>query len=295
MARTPEAELDVDLVLVTRLLRDQHADLADLPMTIAASGWDNVMARVGDDLAVRAPRRAIAAALIEHEQLVLPRIAPRLPVAVPVPVRSGHATAFYPWPWSVVPWFEGVSAASASPAQRDAWAEDLADVMIALHMPADTDAPANPVRGVPLAQRSEASRVWLARGTIERGDELRAVIDRGLRAAPHRGAPVWIHGDPHPLNLVVRDDRLAAVVDFGDVTAGDPASDLATAWMTFTPTGREDFIARYTHATGVDAATWRRAHAWAAHLAIMMLAHSDDAPELAVIGRHTADQVLGEG
>ena len=48
------------------------------------------------------------------------------------------------------------------------------------------------------------------------------------------GPPLWVHGDLHPANLLVTaDGTLRAVLDFGDVTAGDPAVDLATAWLTF--------------------------------------------------------------
>lgn len=294
MARIPEAEVDVDVALVERLLKAQHPDLAGLPMAIAANGWDNAMVRLGDDLAVRVPRRAVAAALIEHEQLALPRIADRLPITVPLPVRAGRPTAFFPWPWSVVPWIEGEPATLITPERRDAWGAELADVMIALHQPADSDAPHNPVRGTGPQQRAETFFERLRTHDIARADELRAVFERGVEAAPFAGRPVWVHGDPHPHNLIVREADLVAVVDFGDVTAGDPASDLATAWLTFTPAGRDAFTRRYTAATGTDAATWDRARAWAAHLACVLLAHNDDAPALAAIGRHTVEQVLGE-
>nr|WP_274637521.1 aminoglycoside phosphotransferase family protein [Microbacterium bovistercoris] len=292
MARMPEAEVEVDVALVRRLLRAQHPDLAGLPARIAENGWDNVMVRLGEELTVRVPRREAAARLVEHEQLVLPRLAGRLPVAVPVPVRVGRPTRFYPWSWSVVPWFEGEVAASLPASERDGWAELWAETLAALHRPADADAPPNPVRGVPLALRMYAISDRMS--AFARAGELRARFERDAAAPPYAGPPLWIHGDPHPLNVLCRGGALTALIDFGDVTAGDPATDLATAWMTFTPRGRALFIERYTALTGADAAMWRRARAWAAGMASAMLAASDDHAALAAIGRHTVEQVLGE-
>src|SRR5699024_1293752 len=158
MARMPAAEVTVDLPLVRRLLADQHPDLADLPMHVAAHGWDNMMVRLGADLVARLPRRAAAGDLVKHEQLVLPRIGAHLPVAVPVPVRPGVPTDFYPRAWPVARWLPGDPAAVREPAPRDGWAGQLADFFAALRQGADADAPANPVRGVPLAGRAAVMR-----------------------------------------------------------------------------------------------------------------------------------------
>lgn len=295
MARMPAAEVEVDLPLTRRLLTDQHPDLAALPMQLVANGWDNVMVRLGTDLVARLPRRHAAAALVEHEQLVLPRLADRLPVAVPVPLRTGRATTYYPWSWTVAAWLPGDTAAAQPPHQRDRWAGQLADFLVALHTPADADAPANPVRGVPLADRAEAIRARFDTSTFTGVAELRDLFDRAASAPAYSGPPLWLHGDPHPLNLLADGDRLTAVIDFGDTTSGDPATDLGTAWLTFTPTGRAEFVARYTAATGADGATWSRARAWAANYAAVLLASSDDHPELAAIGSHARGELLAEG
>lgn len=288
----PATEVDVTIELVARLLAAQHPDLADLPRSIAANGWDNVSVRLGDELAVRVPRREAAAVLVEHEQLVLPRLAPRLPVAVPMPVRVGRPTDFYPWSWSVVPWLPGEAAFRQPASERDRWAGELAAALAALHVPADADAPHNPVRGEPLADRAD-----IVRARIDRADPtgcLRARYDADAAAARHPGPPLWVHGDLHPLNLLSDDTGLRALIDFGDVTAGDPATDLATAWLTFTPTGRAAFIARYDALRGGDAAQWSRARAWAARLTSALVTASDDHAELAAIGRFALDQVLAD-
>ena len=72
---TPAAEYLIDAALVSDLLRDQHPDLAPLPLRMIDAAWDNAMYRLGDHLAVRLPRRAAAARLIAHEQKGLPRLA----------------------------------------------------------------------------------------------------------------------------------------------------------------------------------------------------------------------------
>src|SRR5215213_9888754 len=145
MATRPPAEVDVTPALVRALLREQHPDLADLPLHAVSSGWDNVTLRLGDRLAVRVPRRALAAALVVNEQRWLPVLAPLLGVDVPVPVRTGRPSAGYPWHWSVVPWFAGRPAVLLPPPAR-ALALPLADVVARLHVRAPADAPVNPVR-----------------------------------------------------------------------------------------------------------------------------------------------------
>src|SRR5215469_16639135 len=97
----PAAEVDISTDLVRRLLREQHPDLARLPVEFLANGWDNVMFRLGADLAVRLPRRTLGAEILVHEQRWLPLLAARLPLPIPYPERAGLPALGYPWPWSV--------------------------------------------------------------------------------------------------------------------------------------------------------------------------------------------------
>ncbi|MGC5166413.1 phosphotransferase [Luteimicrobium sp. DT211] len=293
-----EADIVVTTDLARALLGAQHPDLlelADARLDVAANGWDNAVLRLGDDLALRLPRREAAAHLVEHEQAVLPVLATRLPVPVPDPVRVGRAepAVGYPYAWSVVPWFDGETAARTPVVRRTAWAPTLGRALAALHVPAPSDAPANPFRGVPLAGRAAAFAERLVRADDGARVVLEAAWAAGLAAPPYDDPPVWLHGDPHPGNVVARvrggaDDELAALVDFGDVTSGDPASDLATAWLSFDAAGHAAFRDAYVTAGGTDdAATWTRARAWAASLALALLAFPDDHPLMAEVGRHT--------
>lgn len=305
MADAPAPELHVDAVLVARLVEAQHPDLAGA-VEFVANGWDNAMYRLeapGAVFGVRLPRRRIAVPLVEHELRWLPGLAGRLPVPVPAPVRAGRPAPElgYDAPWSIVPWFEGVHAADRSPADRTGLAPPLAAFVDALHTPAPAGAPHNPYRGVPLAERDEAVRERFARGRLEAVlgagavARLRELWEDALAAPAWAGAPQWLHGDLHPGNLVLgASGALAAVIDFGDLTAGDPATDLATAWLSFDVAGRADFVRELERRRQVDIASWRRARGWAIAWGsgvVDVLDGPGDGP-IARLGRSALEQVL---
>lgn len=294
MADSPAAERRLDESEVRELLAGAAPHLAQRSLQLVYEGWDNATWRLGDDLAVRIPRRAVAAPLIEHEQHALPLLGLRLDavgVRSPIPVVNGRATADFPWPWSVVEWITGQHALGRSRAGNAAWAADLARALHALHRPAPEDAPRNPVRGIPLAQRDERMHALLALVPGSHVRPLSRAWAAGI-AAPVSTERVWIHGDLHPGNIVVDSARLSALIDFGDVTAGDPAYDLAVAWMAFDLDGRAAF--RDATADRYDAATWIRARAWAASVAAIMLAQSDDRDEYLALGESTAAELLAD-
>ncbi|MEV4567878.1 aminoglycoside phosphotransferase family protein [Nonomuraea sp. NPDC049419] len=282
---TPAAEFDIGETLVDRLVRTQHPDLAG-PLTLVANGWDNVIHRLGRDLSVRLPRRQVAVDLIVNEQRWLPVLSAYVEVALPVPVRAGAPGEGYPWPWTIVPWFEGRTVATVPPPDRAGLAVPLAGFMTGLHRPAPPEAPRNPVRGVPLAARDDAVRRRLP--SIPRSAELLALWEK-LVALPHwQGPALWLHGDPHPANLLIDEGGLAAVLDFGDLTSGDPATDLAAAWLVFDEDAREVFRAH----VDADAMTWERARGWALCMGTALAVTSADHPGMAAIGEHVLGQVL---
>ncbi|HEX7105870.1 MAG TPA: aminoglycoside phosphotransferase family protein [Acidothermaceae bacterium] len=291
-APTPPAEIDLSATLVRELLVVQHPDLAELPLGLLANGWDNVLFRLGEELVVRLPRRALAAALVEHEQTWLPLLAPRLPLPIPAPTHVGRPALGYPWRWSVVPFLPGEIAARARFERPAVAAATLGEFLRALHQPAPADAPANPFRGVPLAERDDAMRRRLA-GLADLVDVEAAtrVWDDALARPASSGPAVWLHGDLHPANLLVHDGALSAVIDFGDLTAGDRATDLSVAWMAFSPDDRAVFRSAYGNP---DDDTWARARGWACGLALAFLAHSSDNPLMAAIGSRALDAVLSE-
>jgi aminoglycoside phosphotransferase (APT) family kinase protein len=283
----PPAELHIDAPLVRRLLRDQHPDLADLPLRRLGTGWDTVVYRLGRGLTVRVPRRALGAQLVARELRWLPDLAPQLPWPVPEPVHTGEPTAGFPWPWSVCRFVPGRPVGARGLA-GEAPGEQLAEILRALHVPAPADAPGNPYRGVALHQRDAAVRTALAEVEPAERGQLDRIWSAGLGVADHTGPPLWLHGDLHALNLLATRGRISGVVDFGDVCAGDPATDLAVAWIVLDGAGRERLRRSYPG----PSSRWERGRGWAAFFAVMLLAHSADAPEHAGIGRRTLAALL---
>jgi len=292
----PPADVTIDPSLVRALIQEQHPDLAHLALTDIGEGWDNKLFRLGDDFIVRVPRRAASAALIEHEQRWLPRLSLRLPLPVPVPLRIGRPGCEFPWSWSVVPWFPGQSALFAPPQDVAATAVALGRFLRALHHPAPGEAPHNPWRGVPLAARSKTVREHLQQldGLIDRVAVL-GLWDRVLSTPPWSGPPWWIHGDLHPGNLLISGGHLSAVIDFGDLAAGDPATDLSIAWMLLPLSARPTFRAS---ARGefepLDDDTWMRARGWALALGLVYLASSRDDEAMGALGLATIDAALSD-
>lgn len=272
MPAVPAAEVEIDDDLVRRLLDEQlvprHPDVGSGMLRRVAEGWDNVTYRLGDRWAVRLPRREVAAALIANEARSVPQLASHLPVAVPEPVFVGHPSDGYPWPWSMVRWIDGAPVAELPLAERAELVPGLAETLVSLHRPAPDDAPENPFRGVPLAARAAAvtgrwPTVAAVRGDAD-ADALRAAWEAGLDATPWPGEPRWLHGDLHPLNLLHRDGRLVGLIDFGDVTSGDPANDLAIADLAFGPAAATALRVALDAAGVYDESVWVRARAWAA-------------------------------
>ena len=190
-----------------------------------------------------------------------------------------------------MPWLAGETLLRTVPGDPSQIARDLAAFLRALHQPAPADAPPNPWRGVPLAARTPQLDGCLERvgGSVDQTAVL-AFWQEAITAAPWRGPAVWIHGDLHPRNLLVAGGRLSAVIDFGDVTSGDPATDLSIGWMLPPP-----FRLALREAIGdsVDDATWRRARGWALTLGLAYVTGSKEGDPLIALGCATVAAALG--
>jgi aminoglycoside phosphotransferase (APT) family kinase protein len=291
---TPISELEIDTTLVYRLLADLHPDLMHLPIHLVDAGWDNAMFRLGDRLSVRLPRRKVAATLIENEQTWLPLLADRLSLPVPTPYRIGKPTLDYPWRWSVLPWLPGVSADRDEPHPNQA--KPFASFLRSLHMPAPFNAPQNPVRGVPLIQRADVVEERMRRLETKTNlitPELKNTWNQALNA-PIDVQAKWLHGDLHPRNILVESGAIAGIIDWGDITSGDIATDLASIWMLFSDrNARQQAIAEYAN---VSEATLQRALGWAILFGVVLLDSGlVDHPRHAAIGDRTLRRVSEDG
>jgi len=282
---TPAAEVQIDENLVRALIHAQHPEYAKLDISPIDTGWDNAIFRLGTEFAIRLPRRAVAAELIRHEQRWLPTVANRLPIPVPSPLCVGAPGCGYPWVWSIVPWIRG-EPTDVNPARSDQAAR-LAGFLRALHVKAPEEAPFNPFRGVPLRNRAESVEERFQR-LAHRNVSISSHIARTWRSAlgaKEDAFPTWIHGDLHPRNVLAEEGKITGIIDWGDITWGDRATDLASFWMLFSGRiVRERALFEY----GADADSVLRAKGWAVLFAVMLLDSGiQDHPRHAAIGNAT--------
>ncbi|WP_245861256.1 aminoglycoside phosphotransferase family protein [Compostimonas suwonensis] len=268
----------VDDELVARLIGSQFPRWAGLPVRpVEHSGWDNRTFRLGDELLVRLPSGRGYVPQVQKEHRWLPALAPRLPLPIPAPLAQGEPGAGYPFIWSVYGWIEGEPASIAPLGDPLVFATELAGFLRALRAIDASDGPAagahSAFRGAPLEVYDDETRRALAVLGDRVPADARAVWQAALDS-PFAGPPVWFHGDVAAGNLLVRQGRLAAVLDFGCSGVGDPACDTTIAWTMLTGDSREAFRAELA----LDEATWARGRGWALWKSLITLAGQVDAP-----------------
>ena len=292
--KTREDGVNIDAALVRRLVCAQFPRWAHLPVRqVEAGGVDNRTFHLGARMTVRLPSAAGYAPQVEKEHRWLPELAPLLPLPIPIPLAKGEPADGYPWRWSVYRWIEGETAATERIEDPVEFAGALADFLVALYGidPAGGPRPGphNFFRGGPLTVYDAETRRALA--ALEGAFDTAAAgaVWRAALAAGWRGPPVWFHGDVARGNLLVRDGRLAAVIDFGTSGVGDPSCDLAIAWTLFEGESREAFRA----ALRLDEGTWARGRGWALWKALITLA-APDGPETAEEARRVIHEILAD-
>jgi len=258
-------ELEIDEVLVRRLLADQFPEWAGRPLSrVEPAGTVNAIFRLGDELSLRIARRAGPTEPGGKELEWLPTLAPLLPLEIPVPVAQGRPSGEYPWFWDVYRWVEGEMALVEEIDTVQA-ARDLAAFVATLQQVDPAGAPRG--RGIPLAERDEEIQYWLAR--FDGDPTVTAEWERALAAPPWDGPPVWHHGDLDARNWLVRDGRISGVIDWGAMGVGDPACDVMVAWKLRSRAARDAF----REALPTDDATWERARGWVLSQAVAALAY----------------------
>lgn len=269
-----------DAALAAALVARQMPQLAHLPIApVATSGTDNVMYRLGDRLALRLPRRPSAAALLVKEAHLLPRIT-GLPLAVPMPRYLGQPSTAFPHAFSVVDWIEGASADQMPTTDMRQAARDLATFLTTLQAHDTTGCPVagetNHRRGVPLAElAAEVDRCVSVLADEIDAPAARQVWRCALGAADKTAARRLLHGDLKADNLLMRDNRLVAVLDWGLAAVGDPAVDQAVAW-TWLDSGAAEAFQRTVYAPDQS---WVRARGWALYSAVIALEYYRETTE----------------
>ena len=287
-------EVDINVSLVRRLIAAQFPQWADLPIKpVEISGIDNRTFHLGAHMTVRLPSAAAYALQVEKEHRWLPKLAPLLPLPIPVPLAKGAPADGYPWQWSVYRWLQGETASAERIADLRQFATALAQFLTALQRIDSAGGPPpgrhNFFRGGLLTVYDAETRQAIAAldGKVDTA-AASAVWEVALEATWH-GSPVWFHGDISWGNLLVEGGRLSAVIDFGTSGVGDPSCDLAIAWTLFGGESRDAFRT----ALGLDDATWARGRGWTLWKGLITLAeHIDTNPLEAGRARRVIDEVL---
>jgi aminoglycoside phosphotransferase (APT) family kinase protein len=232
---------------------------------------------------------------------VAARPGPRLPLPVPTLVRIGEPSARFPKPWTVMTWVPGVPLDCAAIGRGDHAADALAGFLNALHVEAPEDAPISEDRGGhPKECLDGFGYFFHAVVPDDLAADVRSVWDDAVAAPEWEGPPLWVHGDLHPANAVVSGGTLSGVIDFGAMFAGDPAWDLAAAWVVLPVGAASRFFDAYAQA---DEATIRRARGLAAlkSLFLMLMGRNGDRglpdgkPAWGPAGRAALARVLSDG
>jgi aminoglycoside phosphotransferase (APT) family kinase protein len=262
MARTWTAECTVEADLARSLIEAQFPPLAPVRVEPLGAGWDNTAFLVNGAQVFRFPRRQVAVPLLEAETRLLPAIAPRLPLPVPMPAFVGRSGESYPWPFAGYSLIPGRTACAADldDAQRHAVAEPLARFLAALHAfpaveAARQGAGPDPIARLDLERRlprlRESLAQLVAQNLVADVRPLLALVD----AAPAAYVPrsdTLVHGDLYIRHLLVNDDKqLAGVIDWGDIHLGDPAGDLMIAHSFLPPTAHDAFRHAYGPITDI--------------------------------------------
>ena len=280
----PQAEIRIDKRLVRQLVDAQFPEAKHLELHYLDSGWDNELFRLGSNFLVRLPRREQAVDLIANELKWLPKIAQDLPIPTSAALHIGTPTTDYPWPWSIVPWFDGKSGLNSKLAKGEA--KRLAIFLKALHQPAPIEAPSSKFRGIPIADRKKDTEPKLQKAQME-GLSIKSkhiqLWNAALEADTFKER-FWMHGDLHPNNMVLEDGRIQAIIDWGDMNAGDPASDLVCLWMLFNDAGEhQSFLDTYNPHPSMLA----RSIGWA----LFYVAHLYDIDLYADLAIHTLENL----
>ncbi|QDU66024.1 phosphotransferase [Engelhardtia mirabilis] len=285
------AEVDVDVRLARALIDEQFPDLADWPLTLLGSGWDNTVFALGPKWVFRFPRRQLAVGLLESERRCLPQMSRLLPLAVPVPLFIGAAGPRFPWPFLGLEFVAGITACRAAlgPTERRAAAEPLAHFLAALHaIPADRaatwGAPADNVRRLDVPYRATQATEALAAATGLVEARVAQVLPAVIADAP----PTWrprerslCHGDLYARHLLVDDGlRPCGVIDWGDLHRGDGTVDLALAHGFLPPDAHPVFRRAYG---AIDEASWKVARLRATVTNLNALRYAADVGDAALV------------
>ncbi|MFD6953662.1 aminoglycoside phosphotransferase [Nocardiopsis sp. TSRI0078] len=288
-------QITVSVETAARLIAAQFPEWTGLPLApVLPGGTVNTVFRLGERFSVRFPlrleepeavgRRLKAEAAAAHELFGHTRF------ATPEPVAIGEPGQGYPMPWAIQTWLPGTPADRLDPGESVSFALDLADFVREVRA---MDTGGRVFQRTGRGGRISDHGAWV-HACLERSEGLLDVpLLRGLwermRELPRTGGPdLMSHGDLIPGNLLVRDGRLAGVLDVGGLGPADPALDLVCAWHLLEEGPRHAF----RKALDSDTPEWERGRAWAFEQALGLVWYYEHSnPTMSRIGRRTLRRI----
>jgi aminoglycoside phosphotransferase (APT) family kinase protein len=266
----PPAEITIDEILVKKLIDAQFPDLSSLPIQFLDSGWDNNNYRLGTQYIVRIPRRKVSVDSLLSEINWLPKLQSYLPIPIPAPIKVGEPDHNYPWHWTITPWFEGKTVEGTPLYIHNSEAVRLAQFLTILHSQNSDNAPINNHRGIPLSEKNNDVILRMER-LKKQTDLISPKIEQLWQQAVKEPFPIekcLLHGDLHPRNILIHDKKFAAIIDWGDITSGDVATDVASFWMVFIEKRTRQKGLKYY---GADQSLINRSIGWAINFGTILL------------------------
>jgi aminoglycoside phosphotransferase (APT) family kinase protein len=251
-----DPDVDINEALVRGLLAEQFAQLEDCAVRLVGEGFDNSVWLVDGEWAFRFPRRELAVPLVSRELAVLPRLAPLVPIRIPIPAFIGRESELFPRPFFGHRLLGGVEPADTSltDVDRTRLGVEIGHFLRTLHAPA-TRAEVDSERVLPVDPNRRADmafRVRMTRGRLDALTDLapasRSAAERILADAEllePSSSEALVHGDLHGRHILVDRGELSGIIDWGDVCIGDPAIDLQFFWSVVPPGARDDVLAEY--------------------------------------------------
>lgn len=277
----------INVDLVKKLISEQFPQYQNHTIRpVKNQGHDNRMFHLGDNMVIRLPTEESYAQAVAKEQHFLPFLKKHISIAIPEPLHQGKASQDFPCAFSIYRWLPGnalhelIDTKNLSAQAYEQLAYDLARFLREMHQIDPQGGPPpglhNWWRGDHLMRYDEQTHEQLA--LLAHSFDYQAAKALWYRACTTYWGkkPVWIHGDLAIGNILLQDNRLSAVIDFGCMGIGDPACDLVAAWTIFDGKSREVFINQLS----LDDDTWLRAKGWTLWKTSFELSHNkNNSPE----------------
>lgn len=235
------------LLRAWRLEGGMSAQMTALEVALAGGETKKLIVRRPGEMAVRRNPQAAA------EEFRVLQIVRSAGVSAQAPCLLDESGEIFPQPYLVIEYLEG--RPEFAPADVHSYVVEAAAQLAAIH---SIDSSKADLAFLP-KQADRFADVFKER-PLKPDDSLEETrIREALEAVwplPELNAPVLLHGDFWPGNLLWRGDRLAAVIDWEDAEVGEPLMDLAisrldTLWI-FGVDAMNAFTQHYRSMTATD-------------------------------------------